>query len=187
MTQGIAMFEDLKFRATPRREIVVETARGTRLRNFVSPPADFHAQQRQTSLVARMGIGWTERKGPTGGYNCAGMVWASRRTCLTEPDDWRIVLEEDGYRRLLQSEAPQVGDVAVYVSTVALEIMHVARVVELRRLTTGSSAAGAAVPWLLSKWDNQLGESFHHPQHVHLNGGEPFELQFWTDRPEGIR
>lgn len=115
------------------------------------------------------------------------MVWASRRTCLTEPDDWRIVLEEDGYRRLAQSETPQVGDVATYVSSAAREIIHLARVVEIRRPSFGGAAPGAAVPWLLSKWDNQLGESFHHSQNVHLNGGEKFELEYWTDRPESDR
>jgi hypothetical protein len=177
------MFEDLLFRGTPRREIVVETILGTRLRNFISPPADFHAQQRQASLVSRVGFGWSERKGATGGYNCAGMVWASRRTCLTEPEDWRIVLKEDGYRRIKQAEQPHVGDVAVYVSSTVKETIHLARVVEIRKLTAGGDTS-AATPWLLSKWDNQFGESFHHPQNVHLNGGETFELEYWTDRPE---
>lgn len=181
------MFEDLLFRGTPRRAIVVETAKGTRLENFISPPADFQAHQFYRSLVGRYGANWVERKGPSGGYNCAGMVWASRRTCLWQPSDWRAVLRDDAYRRLSDGESPKVGDVAVYVSKAVGEIIHVAVVSEIRRLSLGAAESGAPIPWLLSKWDNQSGESFHHPVDVHLNGGEEFELEYWTDRPRVTR
>lgn len=52
-------------------------------------------------------------------YNCLGMTFAARRTCI-EPDLTYMILTEDGYIQLAGAEQAQIGDVAVYKKIVKL-------------------------------------------------------------------
>ena len=63
------------------------------------------------------------------GYNCAGLVWNSRRSVLPSPDDWWRILEDDGYRPLGRDEEIKIGDIVVYVK--GGQILHVAKICEL--------------------------------------------------------
>ncbi len=177
------MFEEIAFLGTPRREITVETRKRSSLKNFVSPPPDYQGIRFFEQLRRIHGKNWEPRKPATGGYNCTGMVWASRRTCLFDPDDWRIALDDDGYRRLHPGESPELDDLAVYVKQGDTEILHVGRICELRMWQLPGGANAAPIVWVLSKWDPTSGESRHHLQDVFLNGGEMFDAQIWTDRP----
>ena len=54
--------------------------------------------------------------GPSGNYNCHGLVFASRRTCIPPPGmrdtiDFFELLDRDGYE---QTNSAQIGDLVVY-------------------------------------------------------------------------
>jgi hypothetical protein len=55
-------------------------------------------------------------------------------------------------------------------------MLHVGLICELRSLVQG----GTKIPWILSKWDDTLGEVFHH--FMDVPWPEDFSVAFWTDR-----
>jgi hypothetical protein len=175
-------FDEAYLLGTPKESLAVETLRHRMVRNYIAPPPD---QQHISAYykVIRRGRAWKMRKHAVGGYNCAGMVWASRRTALTHPEDWQMILDDDGYRRLLSGELVEIGDIVVYRRRSAPEILHVAKVCRVDTLTTGSQPHGRVVR-ALSKWDQKCGEDIHAIEDVFLEGGEPFNVEFWTDRPK---
>jgi len=164
----------------PRRSIVVQTNAGSPIRNYVAPAVSQQDINFYHGALLRDHPQWVNRKGATGSYNCAGMVWASRRTSLTHPEDWERILHEDGYRPLAAQSGAEIGDVVVYRSTEDREILHVARVCQKDALIVG----GNPIIRALSKWDQRSGEDIHALDDVHLNGGAPFAVEIWTDRPE---
>jgi len=175
------MFEIARFAGTPGRSIDVQTHKGTGLENYVAPEptvqsANLYAAKRKQHP------GWAQRKPAAGVYNCAGMVWASRRTTLPEPSDWRRVLQEDNYRQVRRGELPHVGDLVVYVRKGYTEILHVAVVFSVDRFIGHDPSGGVAIR-VLSKWDNQSGEDSHALDDLVLNGGEEYVSEIWTDRP----
>jgi hypothetical protein len=104
---------------------------------------------------------------------------------LPNPDDWEKVLQEDGYRQLDGNENAAVGDVVVYRQQDNNEILHVARVCEIKKLhLTTTTSSDTALPIALSKWDLTFGESIHAIQDVYLNGGENFAVEIYSDRPK---
>ena len=109
-------------------------------------------------------------------YNCAGHVFATRRTWI-EPEDFSYerVLQEDGYRRLPSEICPVIGDVVVYREKEGGEPHHVgvvARVVLIEK-------AGQNGIWILSKWGDQP-EYLHRLEDVPDIYGRHYE--FWTER-----
>jgi hypothetical protein len=184
------MLENARLFGTPRdeRRIVVQTRSGTDLENFVGAEATYQCQQRFAILCRYHGRNWSIRKSATGGYNCAGLLWSSRRAALPDPQQWWLIIREDGYRELSGGEAPQVGDIALYLKKgdENKEILHVARICEVRQIATDrfGSESGRPIPRALSKWDLTSGECIHALPDVFLNGGEPFQTRIFTDRPQ---
>lgn len=176
-----AVFEEARLLGPTERSIVVQTRAGTSLANVIDPQPTLQQRSQYGELVRKHGSGWHQRKPPTGGYNCAGHVWASRRTCLTDPGQWRLVLQDDGYRRLPDTEPPVAGDLALYVSEGDEEIIHVARVVEVRE---GVTPEAAEIPWVVSKWGFVGGEAAHFSHDVRplQDLGYGFRIEYWTDR-----
>jgi hypothetical protein len=110
-------------------------------------------------------------------------VWASRRTAILEEEDWRLILREDGYRRLSENEEPVPDDLAVYVdrSSGRAGFLHVARILEVR---AGLAPDSDKIPWVVSKWDSVSGEALHHVHDVaYGRQGFEFRVEYWTDRP----
>ena len=174
------MFEHPRLSGTPKRSIVVQTRAGANsdLTNFVAPAPDSHQQGLYEALRKRYGSRWENRKPVESVYNCAGMAWANRRTCLTEPAEWRRILSQDEYRQTNESDV-RSGDIVLYVRLTDGEIMHVARFVDFRH-----EPPAGLIPWAISKWNLQSGEDLHRIRDVPpLNGGERWEIEFWTDRP----
>ncbi len=91
------------------------------------------------------------------------MVWANRRTALTEPEDWEKILNEDEYRRLDRGETPLSGDVVIYRNVEQREITRVARIVTIEC----DKASEVMAIWALSKWSATYGEDFHRVQDVY--------------------
>jgi len=176
------MFEEARLLGRTERSIIVQTRKGTNIRNLIEPEPGIQQRRIYEALLRKYGRNWKRRKPATGVYNCAGHVWASRRTALLEPMDWKVILEEDGYRQLADAEPPLPGDLAVYVDTVNTEILHVARVLEIRE---GVSAGSSTIPWVLSKWSSTSGEAMHLAHDVpYGNQGFSLKTEYWTDRPK---
>ena len=118
--------------------ITVQTRRGRTLENYIAPPTT-SIHDKRFRLLLNEHPQWEVRKSCVGGYNCAGLVWASRRTCLTSPADWLAILsapDGDGYREVAEHEAV-VGDVVCYIASNG-EIAHVARICRIDNLYSGS-------------------------------------------------
>lgn len=178
------MFESLFILGPTERSIVVETRKGSRIRNFIAPEPEHQHRQSYRLLLKKHGKHWIERKAPTGVYNCTGHVWASRRTALSEEKEWWLILDEDGYRRLAEGESPVPDDLVLYLAQPEREIMHVARIVEVR---PGVAAGSPGIPWAVSKWDAKSGEVMHSAYDVPYEaqyGSRGFKLgiEFWSDR-----
>ena len=179
------MFEEARLLGPTERSIIVETRKGTRLPNLIEVEPGEQQRRRYELLVKEYGRNWIARKPPTGGYNCAGHVWASRRTALLEPESWKRVLDDDGYRPLNENENPMVGDLVLYVDREKQEFLHVGCVVELQR---GIGDGSPPIPRVLSKWDSTSGEVLHNVMDV-FYGQKGFSLlvEYWTDRPSMSR
>ena len=120
------------------------------------------------------------RKPACGVYNCAGHVWASRRTTILEDFAWNMVLADDGYRQLDQGEPPAPGDLVIYRDR-EHGFLHVGMIAELRQ---GITAESPPIPWVLSKWDSTSGEVLHHFADVPFaKQGFALVIECWTDRP----
>jgi hypothetical protein len=182
------MFDNLLL-SQPARQLALQAANGHVIANTVLPAttvADARKFELLVDAARRRGHPWEVRKPATGGYNCAGHVFATRRTAIFEGKEGepfeahvRLILTWDGYRL---TEQPLPGDVVLYwMDRQRTELLHVAVVCEVRRLHGG---IGAGAPHVLSKWDGGSGECLHHVRHVpSATFGEDFDVQYWTDRP----
>ena len=93
------MFEAERLLGDTTRAIVVQTRLGTPIVNEITvDPIPRQIEQFRELLDKHRR--WEMRKPPTGGYNCAGHVWASRRTAVCDELDIQTlrILEDDGYR-----------------------------------------------------------------------------------------
>lgn len=106
----------------------------------------------------------------TATYNCLGMTFAARRTCI-EPDLTHMILNEDGYIQLAGAEQARVGDVVVYKEHG--EVAHVGVLIEI------GDALRSRVLYVLSKWGS-FGDYTHPIDEVPPLFGRAEE--FWTDR-----
>lgn len=105
-------------------------------------------------------------------YNCMGLVFANRRTWV-DPDQWELIREDDGYRRLEIKEEPLPGDVVLYRMTE--ELTHVAVITKVE-LDLHSSDWVVEV---ISQWGAD-GEFIHDMRDVPQLLGVPTEI--WTER-----
>ena len=174
------MFEEARLLGPTERSIALQTRGGTDLSNVIEPEPTPQQHRQYRDLFQKHGGNWVERKPATGGYNCAGHVWASRRTSLTDPAQWRLILREDGYRPLPEAEEPVSDDLVVYVNQADDEIIHVARIVELRQ---GVAPGAARIPWMVSRWGPVAGEAMHFRDDVPYHRlGFSLRIEYWTDR-----
>lgn len=104
-------------------------------------------------------------------YNCVGLPFASRRTCI-EPDFTSMILIEDGYVELSNQAQAKIGDIVVYKH--GDEVSHVGIVLEIR-----DAVSLARQLFVLSKW-GPFGEYIHPIDEVPPLFGRPAE--YWTDR-----
>ena len=142
----LAMFEILAGFGETEKGIDLATSLGTPIKNLVELdlPPSFVAIRYQDFLKS-YGQQWVPRKPVTGRYNCAGHVWASRRTTILEVAEYHKIIREDGYRRISQDEWVMPDDIAVYEDgDQPCEIMHVARVYKLEPGLTPKTP----IPWL---------------------------------------
>jgi hypothetical protein len=176
------MFEEVALLGNSERRIALETKTGKPIPNLV----EVEPGQREIDIfrryVEKNGAHWQPRKSATGVYNCAGMVWACRRTSILEPSVWEEIIREDGYRWLQDGERPKPGDIAVYVLRDPVELYHVARVAFFETV----AASGQSIPWVISKWNSTSGESVHRVHDVPFgkkhDAGVEYAIKYVTDR-----
>ena len=177
------MFEELRLLGPTEKSIVVQTRSGTAIENLIELEPGETERRRYDLFLNRFGINWRQRKPATGVYNCAGHVWASRRTSILKTECWRVVLREDGYRLLSNSETPVAGDLALWTDESAGEYLHVGMIMEMQE---GVSQGSPKIPSVLSKWNSTSGEVLHHAYDVpYTKQGMRVTLEDWTDRPVG--
>lgn len=109
-------------------------------------------------------------------YNCAGMVFASRRTCVKNMKDIDIILVDDGYRRVNDERDVDIGDVVVYRNT-KLVPRHVGLVCEKTLIL--DLARPPFDIWVMSQWGDD-GEYRHRLKDVPELFGD--QIEFWSDR-----
>jgi hypothetical protein len=184
------MFEAQRLFGTTARSIVLQTRRGTPITNEITlEPTARQISEREE--VARRFPAWEHRKPATGGYNCAGHVWAARRTGIFDDFDRQVqtILADDGYRVVGPGEEPMRGDLALYWESVTprRNLHHVGIVFEVRDsilLLPGTANVNPGrVPWVLSKPDAFSGEVLHHLNHVYFYPDAKYSVEYWTDRP----
>ena len=175
------MIDKLKLLGATERSIIVETRKGTKITNLIEVEPGFQQHQFYRALLKKYEGKWDQRKPATGVYNCAGHVWASRRTALLNPDEWRIILKEDDYRLLVEPEVPVPDDLAVYVDEENGEILHVGRILQMEE---GVAPGARRIPRVVSKWNSTSGEVVHLVYDVPYGSqGFSFRVEYWTDRP----
>lgn len=126
------MFEELRLLGSTEKSIVVQTRKGTPIDNLVEIEPGEAEGRRYRLLLEKYGRHWEERKPATGVYNCAGHVWASRRTSILNEAAWDIILTEDGYRRLRDVEAPTAGDLVLYANKGIAGYLHVGMILKVQ-------------------------------------------------------
>jgi len=181
------MFEEARLLGRTERSIALQTGRGTDIKNVVQPEPGDAGRRRYQLLLDKFGGNWRPRRPATGIYNCAGHVWASRRTAILEDDQWALILHEDGYRRLEEDEEPVPDDLVIYIDVGPQKesFLHVGRVFQLR---PGVIPASRRIPWVVSKWDSFSGEVLHDPHDVpYARQGFVVRREYWTDRPMPAR
>ena len=106
-------------------------------------------------------------------YNCMGMVFATRRTCI-EPDYLEMILQDDGYRSVSDESELWPGDIVIYRDQEG-EVAHIGIVI---RVTADLRNATWEV-FAISQWGAD-GEYLHRVDDVNPRLGSPVE--YWTER-----
>lgn len=107
-------------------------------------------------------------------YNCLGMALASRRTAV-DITKLSVILRDDGYRRIPESEAVE-GDLVEYRRGGIPQ--HVGIVWDLKDISPLGNRSTIEL-WVLSQWGED-GEYLHKAREVHSIYGT--ELFFWSER-----
>lgn len=163
---------------TPYRELALETKRGRQVPNSQKPERASEAREAALRL-------WKDEhpeiriRSCSATYNCVGMVFAARRTCV-DAQHVRTFLEDDGYRMLDDQTDLRPGDVVVYKRDESPHVQHVGVVVWRTRLAgPRGEGLGHGQVWVVSQWGLDL-ECLHYLTDVPDIYGRPSE--FWTDR-----
>jgi hypothetical protein len=83
---------------------------------------------------------------PTGIFNCHGLTFASRRTCVSDANEVKRILELDGYETVNQSNV-MPGDIVLYRGEKG-DIEHSGIVVDVPK----DKETDFGIPKIVSKW-----------------------------------
>lgn len=172
------MFEEQKFLGPDIKSIRLDTSRGVEILNQIELPPNLQCIKREELWIKKFGTNWITRTNPRGVYNCAGLVWASRRTSILKNSEWGKIYEHDKYRKL-NNEPPQPGDLAIYTDD-KVGYLHVGLVI---RIEPGIVSNSELFHRIISKWNSCSGEYIHYPPDVPFKDNFPdYVLEYWTDR-----
>jgi hypothetical protein len=177
------MFDRFTIHGTPRRSIQLATRRGSQIENEQSLDAGMVTEWRDyLNDFAHLAL--EVRRGACGPYNCAGHVWASRRTSIYSSKDYELILAEDGYVKLPAGTLPMLGDLAVYWFRELQKIWHVGQVVKLQTLEADFTLQRprTLIPYVLSKFSDWGGEVIHQAERIPPTSGCTSYTEYWSDR-----
>ncbi len=155
-----------------RASIPLATERGT----FI--PNERRRERSPESLKAAQQL-WTQKypqirpRSLTAVYNCVGLAFASRRTCI-DPEYLKMILIEDNYRLLSGEHEVEIGDLVLY-RAIKYQYSHIAVVVNKSKNVKNATFEITVV----SQWGAD-GEYIHLIDEVPDSYGKIKE--FWTDR-----
>jgi len=109
-----------------------------------------------------------------GRYNCFGLVFASRRTTLSD-EGAILARDDDGYHAVSDTHKLIPGDIAVYTSMITGKILHIGVVVAVTNLLSSPWRESVKVQ---SKW-GEHGEYVHDVNDVPSGCGTATE--FWRE------
>jgi hypothetical protein len=179
---SIMFFEGAKLLGSAVKRLPLATRAGNDIPNEIIPEPDAVERWKMDHFVKLYGARWEPRKPHGGIYNCAGHVWASRRTAILEDDAVRLILADDGYRPLGPAEDVLQGDLVLYWAKMpdGREIfLHVGMVCEIR-----PGPGSVRFAWVISKWGATSCESLHRYDDVpYARQGFSLRIEFRTDRP----
>ena len=95
---------------SPQNGIPLVTSKGNQIGNMQGAKVAAGRVLAFREMCARQ-INWNFRRDSYGLYNCAGLVWASRRTGISQNEEWLKILADDGYRQTLH---PILDDLVLY-------------------------------------------------------------------------
>jgi hypothetical protein len=150
------------------------------IENEVAPAPGPKKVAEFAALRKKHGQNWRVIREPYGRCNCAGMIWASRRTAIYEQSAWDLIFKDDQYRIIQETEVVE-GDLAVYESPLAkIRHLHVGLVIG-RDVLFGLNGQ---VPLVLSKFSDTSGEIVHKANDIIAIFPSEFgvQLKYWTDR-----
>lgn len=145
------------------RELRLDSAQFRQLANYqgaVTPP---HELNQFSDLERTYGQDIQRRVEPTPRYNCHGLSFGARRTCIESPATVRQVLQEDGYVEVTRDVAGP-GDFVLYFSEDG-DIEHSGLLLQ------APAAQPLGVPLVLSKWGR-------YAEVVHLANRCPYNFAF---------
>lgn len=155
-----------------RARIPLATARGTPIPNARRKERPPESMKAALEIVTK-NHETTRVRSLTSVYNCIGMAFACRRTCI-EPEHVPTILKDDGYEEVARIAELVPGDLVVY-ETAPGEVSHIAVVVSNEpNLTNGTSRLR-----VLSQWGSH-GEYFHDHDDVADLLGKP--VKFYSER-----
>jgi hypothetical protein len=162
-------------------ELRLDTRQGNPIPNVVIPPPEQEEFRKAGLFVTLHGRDWAPRKPHLAVYNCAGHVWASRRTAILDEDAVRMILEDDNYRVLRENEGVAPGDLVLYWGKAGADaetFLHVGMICEIR-----AALGSVRIPWVLSKWGSTIGEYLHRWDDVpYTKFGYTLRIEIRTDR-----
>src|SRR5579884_3544505 len=119
------MFDAIILDGTRETEFLLLTRNRSKIGNTPAAPQVDASEWERWKRVNRNGIQFEIRKEACGVYNCAGLVWANRRTAIYESAEYELILREDGYRKIVGEEKVQLGDIVVCRLSNDTKIVHV--------------------------------------------------------------
>ena len=109
-----------------KESIALSTRRKTRIPNWQQKPERSPESMQAALEMVRTGHEDRVLRSLASTYNCIGMAFANRRTCI-EPEQVPMILQEDGYAEVPQAASVITGDIVIY--ELDGEISHVGIVV----------------------------------------------------------
>jgi hypothetical protein len=157
---------------TDNNAIRIGTRKTQHVKNEIR--AEYPPDQLRNDLdMIRRDFPQAEIRSVTATYNCVGMVFACRRTCI-EPEEIETFLRDDEYMQLSTLNEAQIGDIVIYRDTHNIR-QHIGIV-----CTRIENLISATVQFkILSKW-GPWAELIHDPQDIYRPWGTLAEV--WTDR-----
>jgi hypothetical protein len=165
----VTLLNQLESKGSSPHSIVVQTSEGNNIDNEIPSSC---GDTDHSDIVEDNLSEIIERRPTNTGYNCAGHVWAARRSCIYELKEIRKILEDDNYRELEQKKECMAGDVVLYLGMEG-DFLHVAKLYK--------KIEADLVKWVaLSKFGVAGFEAFHRMRDIPY---DEYKLEFWTDRP----